>query len=88
VADYSNLRKISDVRNDLLATFYDDFKCVIVDEDTVKFKHWVLFRQYTHTKHKHSRTNITYKIFYMTGYAYNINVYLGKKKTNTLKMMK
>jgi hypothetical protein len=59
VADYSNLRKISDVRNDLLVTFYDDLKCVIVDEDTVKFKHWVLFRQCTHTKHKLSGTSIT-----------------------------
>jgi hypothetical protein len=52
------LRKIS-VTNDLLATFYDDLECVIVDEDTVKFKHWVLFRQYTHTKHIHSGINIT-----------------------------
>ena len=42
------LRKIS-VRNDLLAAFDNDLECVIVEEDTVKFKHWVLFRQYTHT---------------------------------------
>lgn len=52
------LRKIS-VRNDLLAIFYEDLECVIADQDTVKFKHWVLFRQYTHTKHKHSGTSIT-----------------------------
>jgi len=44
------LRKIS-VRNDLLATFYDNLECVTVDQDTVKFKHWVLYRQYTHTRH-------------------------------------
>jgi hypothetical protein len=52
------LKKIS-VRNDLFVTFYDDLECIIVDEDSVKFKHWVLFRQYTHTKYKHSGTNIT-----------------------------
>ena len=67
------LRTISDVRNDLLATFYNSLVCVIADTDPVKFKHWALFRQYTHTRHKHSGTNIT-KFFDMKVYACNINV--------------
>jgi len=42
------LRKISDFRNDLLATFYSNLVCATVDEDTVQIKHCALFRQYTH----------------------------------------
>ena len=80
MTNYSKLRKIS-VRNDLLATFYDDLECVIVDEDTMKFKHWVLFRQYTHVRHKHSETNIN-------DFLYDIKSMFILEKTKTLKMMK
>ena len=77
------LRKISDVRNDLLATFYNNLVCVVVDEDTVKFKHWALFREYTHTRHKHSGTNITTFLIWQ---AMRMTSMFILEKTNTLHM--
>ena len=63
--------------NEAYAKFYNPSEHLAVDEVIVKFKGWVIFRQYTPKKRKHFGIKI-YKLCDESGYAYNMRLYLGR----------
>jgi len=56
----------SDILNYVSAKFCNCSEHFVVDEVTLKFKDWVIFRQYRPMKHKHFSIRI-YKLFDLTG---------------------
>jgi hypothetical protein len=56
--------------SDGYAKFHNPFEHLSVDEVTVTFK------QYIPKKHEHFGIKI-YKLYNMTGYTYNMRIYLG-----------
>jgi hypothetical protein len=62
---------------DSCALFYNPSGRLVVDEVTVPFKQRVIFKQYIPSKHKCFGINI-YKLSQMTGYNYDMSIYLGK----------
>jgi hypothetical protein len=66
-----------DVLSGLFAKFYNLSEHLVVDKVIVKFKGWVIFRQYIPKKHKHFSIKI-YELSDMTGYTCEIRVHFGK----------
>jgi hypothetical protein len=86
---YDTLWKIRphfDTLNDTYAKFYNLSEYFAVDEVIVLFKDSVIFKQYIPKKHKNFDIKI-YKLCAMTGYAYDMSVYLGKDRQIATQIM-
>jgi hypothetical protein len=59
--------------------FYDPSEHLAIDHVMVLFKGKVAIKQYVPNTHKHFRIKI-YKLCDMTGYTYNMEMFLGKDR--------
>jgi hypothetical protein len=80
------MRTLYDQLSDTCAKFDTPSEYLAVDEVIVLFKGIVTFKQYIPKRHKLSGIK-TYEFHDMTGYMYNMNVYLGKDRQNVTQMM-
>jgi hypothetical protein len=59
---------------------------IAVDKVTVLFKGSIIFKKYIPNKHKHCGIRI-YKLCNITGYTYDMSIYLGKNRKNATQTM-
>jgi hypothetical protein len=74
------IRCIFDIINDAFRTYYSPSEHLGVDKVVALFKGRVNFKQYTPKKHKRFGVKI-YKLCNISGYTYNMDVYLRKNRT-------
>jgi hypothetical protein len=74
------IRRIFDMLNDVYSKYYAPTEHMTVDEVIVLYKGKVNFRQYISKKHKCFGIKI-YKLCDMSGYTYDMDMYLGKNRT-------
>jgi hypothetical protein len=73
------IREIFDTLNVAYSKFYNPSEHLAIDEVIVLFNGRVAFKQYIPKKHKRFGIKI-YKLCDMTGYTYDMEVYLGKDR--------
>jgi hypothetical protein len=66
----------------MFSTFYNPSENLTIDEVIVSFKGRVVFKQYIPKKRKHFDTKI-FKLCDLTGYTYDMKMYLGKDRQRT-----
>jgi hypothetical protein len=71
---------------DTYAKFYNPPEHSVADEVIALFKGRVIFKQYIPKKHKSFHTKI-YKLCNMSGYTYDMSIYLGKDRQNATQTM-
>ena len=76
------IRDLSEILNATFSKFYNPSENLAIDEVTVSFKGRVIFKQYIPKKRKCFGIKI-FKLCDLTGYTYNMKVYLGKDKQRT-----
>jgi hypothetical protein len=72
--------------NDTYSKYYAPSEHLAVDEVMVLFKGRVIFKQYMPKKHKRVGIQI-YKLCDMSGYTYDMDIYLGKDRTRATRDM-
>jgi hypothetical protein len=63
----------------MFSTFYNHSESLAIDEVIVLFEEMVIIRQYISKKHKCFGIKM-YKLCDLTGYTYDMKVYLGKDR--------
>jgi len=76
------IRDLFEILNSTFSKFYNPSENLTVDEVIVSFKGRVIFRQYIPRKHKCFGIKI-FKLCDLTGYTYDMKVYLGKDRQRT-----
>jgi hypothetical protein len=74
------IRCIFDMLNDVYSKYYAPTEHLTVDKVIVLYKGKVNFRQYIPKKHKRFGIKL-YQVCDMSGYTYDMDVYLGKNRT-------
>jgi hypothetical protein len=74
------MRNVFDSMNDAYSKYYSPSEHLAVDEIIVLFKGRLNFKQYMPKKHKHFGIKI-YTLCDKTGYTYDMEVCLGKDRT-------
>jgi len=76
------IQELFEIPNATFPKFYNPSENLVIDEGTVPFKGRVIFQQYLPKKRKHFSIKL-FKICDLTGYTYDMKVYLGNDRQHT-----
>jgi hypothetical protein len=80
LTDYG--RYVFEILNGTFSKFYNNSKILAIDEIFVSFKGGVIFKEYIPKKREHIGIKI-FKLCDLTGYVYDMSVYLEKDRQHT-----